>query len=77
MEKYSHLGDVDLLIVDAEGHDDFVIKTVDFSCVKPKAILFESSIIPSQRLSDLKELLHAEGYDLTTFSADTVAVLNR
>ena len=77
MKKYSHLGDVDLLIVDAEGYDDFVIKTVDFSCGKPKAIFFESSIIPSQRLSDLKELLYAEGYDLNTFGMDTVAVLSR
>lgn len=76
MKKYSHLGCVDLLIVDAEGYDDIVIKTLDFTCRKPKAIFFECSIIPSQRLDDLSELLRTKGYNLTSLNTDMVAVLN-
>ena len=38
-----HLPDekIDLLVIDAEGHDSTIIRSIDFKTVSPEAIFFE------------------------------------
>lgn len=73
IDSYWDGGDIDLIFIDAEGHDDYVIKGIDFERIQPKAIFYES-----HNLQDRKELtqeyLESKGYTVRNLGGDTVAV---
>jgi FkbM family methyltransferase len=64
---------IDLLHVDAEGHDDVVVSSIDFEAAwAPKFILFEHDHL-AERRSNLELLLARKGYKLHHFEYDTLA----
>ena len=54
---------VELLLVDAEGHDDEAIATFPFFSHPPKRIIFEAKHMPRWRFDALAERLRAAGYE--------------
>lgn len=69
-----HLARVDLIKIDAEGHDDDVLRSIDFKKIKPVMIMFEHKLIPTERLHANDEMLTSFGYERIPMWADTVYV---
>jgi FkbM family methyltransferase len=44
-DRYFPDGALDLLIIDAEGHDKIILDSIDFSRTRPRVILFESKYL--------------------------------
>lgn len=72
IEKYFPDCRVDLVFVDAEGHDDQVIRTIDFSKCVPKAIVYETHNL-GNRKEEIKAFLNEKGYTVTQLRGDAVA----
>jgi FkbM family methyltransferase len=61
---------VDLLHIDAEGHDFAILKTVDFEAAwSPRFILYEQKHLGDERESAI-ELLHSAGYHVVDLGQD-------
>jgi hypothetical protein len=67
---------VDLLVIDAEGHDCEILKTVPFDRLKPSIIRFEHAHLSAAEKGECIELLNglgykvlAGGYDMTAFQS--------
>lgn len=73
-EKYFKNGVVDLVFIDAEGHDDEVIYSIDFDKRLPRSIVYESHNLGS-RQETLKDFLASHNYTLLPLGGDTVAYL--
>ena len=54
---------VDLLVVDAEGHDDRVLQTYPFVRWPPRRLIFEPKHLPSHRFANLTRHLRGHGYE--------------
>jgi len=63
---------LDLLVIDAEGHEPQIIRSIDFTAVRPKAVFFESHHIMDQ-LPGLVSIFEAEGYRVEQIGGDSVA----
>lgn len=63
--------DFDVLITDAEGYDDVIVKTVDFTRHRPMVIHIEHIHIPPARLRELDYMLMAQGYQRCIMWMDT------
>lgn len=68
--------DVDLIVCDAEGHDDVIIGAIDFTKLHPEAILFESHNL-GERKEYLRDLLARNNYSLHDLGGDSIALCNR
>lgn len=73
MTKYWRGGQLDLLVIDAEGHEASVLKSMDFKLWHPEAIFFESHNLGEEE-GKLSEFLMGRGYALRRLGGDTVAV---
>jgi len=67
-------GPIDLLAIDAEGHEPAIIRSIDFRGFRPQVVFFESHTLGSER-TPLLEYLKAEGYRLFDIVGDSVAIL--
>ena len=65
------LAELDVLVVDAESHDDVVVNTVDFDTYRPSVIMFEHRHMPADRLYALDKKLVALGYTRAILWSDT------
>jgi FkbM family methyltransferase len=65
---------IDLLKVDAEGHDDAAIRSLDFSRFRPSLILMEHKLIGDDRLFELYSMLRKHGYRVMAMWANTIYV---
>jgi hypothetical protein len=65
---------VDLLHIDAEGHDFEVIKTIDFECRKPAVILYEHKHLSWSDRFACRRLLARKGYLTLELAYDTLCV---
>jgi FkbM family methyltransferase len=63
---------IDLLHVDAEGHEPAIFSGMDFRRVRPAAILFESRHFAGSRVP---QLLESAGYAVRNIDEDSVATL--
>ncbi len=72
IEKYFFDHIVDLIFIDAEGHDDEVIRSIDFARCLPRAILYESHNL-GRRNDEIKVYLTSMGYTVTQLAGDAVA----
>jgi FkbM family methyltransferase len=68
---------VDLLQIDAEGHDYEIIKTIDFKAVKPSIIRFEHANLAASLKSECIELLLSHSYKLVVGAYDITAFQSR
>jgi FkbM family methyltransferase len=60
--KYWQHDAIDLVNIDAEGYDDYIVKSINLQKHRPAAIVFEAHKLPEQRRSDIYEWLTAGGY---------------
>lgn len=74
VKKYWAGRKVDLLIIDAEGHESEIIPSIDFNIIKPEAIFFESHNIGIVR-DEINGFLVKNGYEVTKLVGDSVALL--
>ena len=73
--KYTAGTDVDLLVIDAEGHEPEIICSIDFNILHPPVIFFETHTLGKQQ-DDIFELLLNNGYQLSVVDGDTIAFKN-
>ena len=74
VEQYWSGKGVDLLIIDAEGHEASIIPAIDFNLIKPEAIFFESHNL-GEKKEMVDKFLTGNGYKLKQLGGDTVAFL--
>jgi FkbM family methyltransferase len=75
VDKYQ-LDRVDLIHIDAEGHDDTILYSIDFEKIKPKLILFEHNHMSIERYFGCIAHLQSRGYGVVyTSNLDTLVAL--
>lgn len=72
--RHEQLQRIDLLHIDAEGHDLKVLESLDFEDLVPKVILIEHKHLSVSDRLKLRELLEARGFVITSFNSDLLAV---
>lgn len=66
---------VDLIHIDAEGHDYDILHTIDFTVHKPSAIMFEHYHMTDDQKESVIDLLHSAGYIIARCGhMDTIVV---
>lgn len=75
VQEYWDSTKIDLILIDTEGHDDTIIRTIDFKVIRPKAICFESHNL-GLRKQDIYDYLSEKGYKVSELNGDSVAVYN-
>lgn len=65
---------LDLLVIDAEGYEPQIIRSIDFNQVRPRAVFFESHHIASQ-MPQLMSIFQGAGYRVEHIGGDSVATL--
>ena len=65
---------LDLMQIDAEGYDFEIIRSIDFSQIRPRFINYESTLL-GPNLDACRELLLRQNYRLLDHGADTLAIL--
>ena len=66
---------VDLIHIDTEGYDYEVLKLFPFSSFQPKVVIFEHTHLSSEDRKLATEMLEKMGYTISSFGADTVALI--
>ena len=74
VERYWMKKHIDLLIIDAEGHESTIIPNIDLNKLQPKAIFFEWVNL-EEKEKDVFSFLENNGYEITKLNADAVAIL--
>jgi FkbM family methyltransferase len=74
IKQYWPYDDLDLVMIDAEGHDDKVIRGMDLVAIRPSAILFEIHNLVTSRREALYEWLAEHRYRVQQLGGDAVAV---
>ncbi len=63
VEKYE-MHDIDYLQIDTEGYDARILKSIDFTKLKPAVIKFEWMHLSQIEQNEIKTLLHSYGYTM-------------
>lgn len=69
-----NLSNIDILVIDTEGYDFEIIKTIDFRKNKPSVIMFEYSYFPIGDLKKCLQLFRRNNYFLYRSEWDILAV---
>jgi FkbM family methyltransferase len=72
--KYD-IKNIDMLMIDAEGYDFEIIKTINFNKVKPLNIVYEHTHLSKKEKIECKNYLKSAGYNLFEDISDTLASL--
>jgi FkbM family methyltransferase len=75
LQKAGAPSTIDLLQIDAEGHDYEIVRSIDFQRVKPTIIRYEHSLLSPRDGNACLALLASHGYRFLLEDADTTAVL--
>lgn len=71
-QRYFDGGRFDLLVIDAEGHENVILESIDFGAVRPRVIFFESEHMDTD--NSTLSLLREAGYCVRRLSdKDSVA----
>ncbi len=62
---------IDLLLVDTEGHDDVILRQLDFERLRPRLIIYEHLHLTRARRDACRELLEHAGYECMEEFFDT------
>ena len=65
---------MDLVIIDAEDHEDKIILNIDFEKTRPKSILFESHNFWIRK-NIIQEYLTKNHYNVIDVGGDSVAII--
>jgi len=66
---------LDLLVIDAEGHDARILAPLDLARYRPRAVIFESHHLSAPENAGLRAKFEAAGYAVLHLHADSFAVL--
>lgn len=69
----AEFGAIDALVVDAEGADEEILRSVDWTRCTPSLVLFENMHLPAERELDLIRLLKRHSYNVMRVGGDTFA----
>lgn len=75
IHKYNLL-EIDLLMIDTEGYDFEIIKSIPFHKIKPKVIIYEHSHFQKDLKVECEKYLVEKGYSLIHTQSDSIASLN-
>lgn len=67
-------GDLDLLVIDTEGYDYEILRTVDFTSMRPRLVVYEHVHLSDEDGRAARELLKRHGYRLFEHGLDTAAL---
>jgi FkbM family methyltransferase len=70
----AQLDHVDLIQIDAEGYDWPIIRSIDFTRIRPAILRFEYRNLRHRDADDCLEFLHSRGYRFFVEPRDIVAV---
>jgi FkbM family methyltransferase len=70
----AQLDHVDLIQIDAEGYDWPIIRSIDFSLIRPAILRFEYRNLRHREADDCLEFLHSHGFRFFVEPRDIVAV---
>jgi FkbM family methyltransferase len=56
------IADLDLLVVDTEGYDHEIIRSVDFTRYRPAVVVYEHYHLPADELERTRDRMHRAGY---------------
>jgi len=73
--KYN-IKEIDLLIIDTEGHDYKVLKSFNINKIRPSIIIYEFVHLPKNEFKESIKLLKLNNYDLYYDYVDIVGILN-
>ena len=65
---------LDLLVIDTEGYDYTILKSINFDDIQPKFIKFESMHMKKQQLDELSKMLQQHSYKITKMRGDYFCV---
>lgn len=74
IEKYQ-VKKIDLIMIDAEGYDFEIIKTIPFEYIKPGVIVYEDSHFNDETKNECQRFLTNLGYKTTPAEGNTIAEL--
>lgn len=66
---------IELLVIDAEGHEASIIEGIDFESINPEAIYFESHNLAAKK-KDVYDFLSQNNYKVIEIGGDSVALRN-
>lgn len=66
----------DLLVIDTEGHDFEIIRTIDFSSIRPLVLIYEHIHLRGADRLACWQLLQMNGYRCAALWSDTLALLS-
>ena len=72
--RFAGLANVDLIQIDAEGYDWPIIRSIDFTRIRPRMIRFEYRHMPDADADACLEHLASRGYRFILESSDIIAV---
>lgn len=70
----NHIQRIDILHIDAEGHDLEILKTIDFENLTPKIIFAEHNHLSKRNQSTMRRLLRKNGYSVRNAGRDYLAI---
>lgn len=77
LEKHGLTSSIDIIHIDVEGYDYEILKYIDFSSHRLRAILYESVHLSDEDNKAAERLVRNAGYLLQRFDVDTLAIRNR
>jgi len=72
VDDYPFLKNLNLLVIDAEGHEWIILNSIDFCMLKPDIIFYESHNLSEE--TNPKNILEKNNYSLAKIGGDTIAV---
>ena len=75
IEKYN-VNKIDILMIDTEGYDFEIIKTINFKKIKPLNIIYEHTGLSKNEKIDCENYLKNNGYNIFIDIAETLASLD-
>ena len=67
--------ELDLLLIDVEGYDGELLRSIDFSTRRPRMLIFEHEHLSNPDRQECYSLLKEQGYELLALGLDTWCLL--
>ena len=73
--RRDHITHIDLLHIDAEGHDWVILQQFDFSLLRPKIVLFEYKYLNREDQEAARKMMQDAGYQVKAVERDFLCLL--
>jgi len=73
--RRNHIKHVDLLHIDAEGHDWIILQQFDFNLLRPKIVLFERDQLNTEDQQAARGMMENAGYQVKAVERDFLCLL--